>query len=58
MIVGIATAILLFEGSTNSKINTLLEGCGDSKILTMCLIYLLAGAFASVCAAMGRWNRS
>ena len=53
VIVGIATAILLFEGSTNSKINTLLEGCGDSKILTMCLIYLLAGAFASVCAAMG-----
>ena len=53
VIVGIATAVLLFEGSTNSKINTLLEGCGDSKILTMCLIYLLAGAFASVCAAMG-----
>lgn len=53
VIVGIATAVLLFDGSTNSKINTLLEGCGDSKILTMCLIYLLAGAFASVCAAMG-----
>lgn len=53
VIVGIATAILLFEGSTNAKINTLLEGCGDSKILTMCLIYLLAGAFASVAAAMG-----
>lgn len=53
VIAGIATAILLFEGSTNAKINTLLEGCGDSKILTMCLIYLLAGAFASVAAAMG-----
>lgn len=53
VIVGIATAILLFEGNTNTKINTLLEGCGDSKILTMCLIYLLAGAFASVAAAMG-----
>lgn len=53
VIVGIATAVLLFKGSTNAKINTLLEGCGDSKILTMCLIYLLAGAFASVAAAMG-----
>lgn len=53
VIVGIATAVLLFKGNTNSKINTLLQGCGDSKILTMCLIYLLAGAFASVAAAMG-----
>jgi len=53
VIVGIATAILMFKGSTTSKINTLLEGCGDPKILTMCLIYLLAGAFASVAAAMG-----
>jgi Na+/H+ antiporter NhaC len=27
-------------------------GCGESKIMTMCLIYLLAGAFAVV-KAMG-----
>lgn len=53
VILGIAAALLLFEGSTNIKIETLLEGCGDSKILTMCLIYLLAGAFATVSAAMG-----
>lgn len=53
VILGIATALLLFEGTTNKKIETLLEGCGDSKILTMCLIYLLAGAFATVSAAMG-----
>jgi len=53
VVLGIATALLLFEGTTNTKIETLLEGCGDSKILTMCLIYLLAGAFATVTAAMG-----
>jgi Na+/H+ antiporter NhaC len=28
-------------------------GCGESKIMTMCLIYLLAGAFAVVSKAMG-----
>jgi hypothetical protein len=27
---------------------TLIAGCGESKIMTMCLIYLLAGAFAVV----------
>lgn len=53
VVLGIAAALLLFQGTTNSKIETLLEGCGDPKILTMCLIYLLAGAFASVSAAMG-----
>lgn len=53
VVLGIATALVLFEGTTNTKIETLLEGCGDSKILTMCLIYLLAGAFATVTAAMG-----
>lgn len=53
VIVGILSAILLFRGDAKTKIDTLLEGCGDSKILTMCLIYLLAGAFATVTGAMG-----
>lgn len=53
VILGIASAVFLFQGSANSKIATLLEGCGDPKIITMCLIYLLAGAFASVSGAMG-----
>ncbi|EPR70332.1 Methionine transporter MetT [Winogradskyella psychrotolerans RS-3] len=43
----------MFKQSINSKISTLLEGCGDPKILTMCLIYLLAGAFAAVTKATG-----
>jgi hypothetical protein len=30
------------------KSGNLIAGCGESKIMTMCLIYLLAGAFAVV----------
>lgn len=53
VIIGIIAAFLLFKQSTNSKIDTLIKGCGDSKIITMCLIYLFAGAFAMVSKAMG-----
>ena len=53
VIVGIITAFILFKDTINAKINTLLKGCGDDKILTMCLIYLLAGAFATVTKATG-----
>lgn len=53
VIVGILVAFLMFKQSVNSKISTLLKGCGDDKILTMCLIYLLAGAFAAVTKATG-----
>ncbi|APY01043.1 Na+/H+ antiporter NhaC family protein [Lacinutrix venerupis] len=53
VIVGIIVAFLMFRQSINSKIETLLKGCGDDKILTMCLIYLLAGAFAAITKATG-----
>lgn len=53
VIVGIIVAFLLFKQSINSKIKTLLKGCGDDKILTMCLIYLFAGAFAAITRATG-----
>ncbi|WP_028375265.1 Na+/H+ antiporter NhaC family protein [Leeuwenhoekiella sp. MAR_2009_132] len=53
VIVGIVVAFLMFRQSINTKIDTLLKGCGDDKILTMCLIYLLAGAFAAVTNATG-----
>jgi len=48
VMVGIIVAFLMFRESIQSKIHTLLKGCGDDKILTMCLIYLLAGAFAAI----------
>ncbi|CDF79320.1 methionine transporter MetT [Formosa agariphila KMM 3901] len=53
VIIGIIAAFLLFRQSIDSKIKTLLKGCGDYKILTMCLIYLLAGAFAAIAKATG-----
>ena len=53
VIVGIIVAFLMFRQSINSKIKTLLKGSGDDKILTMCLIYLLAGAFATITKATG-----
>ncbi|MGB1313805.1 MAG: Na+/H+ antiporter NhaC family protein [Bizionia paragorgiae] len=53
VIAGILIAFLLFGQSIPSKIETFLKGCGDHKILTMCLIYLLAGAFAAVTKATG-----
>lgn len=53
VLVGIITAFILFKSSTDEKVATLIAGCGESKIMTMCLIYLLAGAFAVVSKAMG-----
>ncbi len=53
VVVGIIAAFLLFKSTTDEKVATLIAGCGESKIMTMCLIYLLAGAFAVVSKAMG-----
>lgn len=53
VVLGIISAFLLFKGPVEAKTNALIRGCGDSKIITMCLIYLLAGAFATVTKAMG-----
>lgn len=53
VVAGIALAFLLFKDSINTKVNTFLRGCGDDKIMTMCVIYLLAGAFAVVTKATG-----
>lgn len=53
VLIGIIVAFILFKSSSEDKIDTLIRGCGESKIMTMCLIYLLAGAFAVVSQAMG-----
>ena len=46
-------ALLIFKGSFKHKIKTFVEGCGDNNIITMCLIYLLAGAFTKVTSEIG-----
>ena len=51
--VGIAAAFIIFKGKIHDKTDIFLKGCGDGKILTMCIIYLLAGAFATVSKASG-----
>lgn len=52
--VGVVSAFLIFyKTPMNEKVISLIKGCGDSKIITMCIIYLLAGAFASVTKAIG-----
>ena len=53
VIAGIIVAFIMFRQTINAKIDILLKGCGDDKILTMCLIYLLAGAFAAITNATG-----
>lgn len=53
VIAGIIVAFIMFKQTINVKIDILLKGCGDDKILTMCLIYLLAGAFAAITNATG-----
>ncbi len=53
VVCGIVAAFILLKGSINAKVDALIRGCGDSQIMTMCLIYLLAGAFAVVAKAAG-----
>ncbi len=53
VLLGIVSAFFILRGSTEAKVAALIRGCGDSKIVTMCLIYLLAGAFATVTKAVG-----
>ncbi|MBD5769666.1 Na+/H+ antiporter NhaC family protein [Marinomonas colpomeniae] len=49
----ISLAILLGKGSFNQRVDTFINGVGDNTIITMILIYLLAGAFASVAKSIG-----
>ena len=49
----IVLAIVLARQSVNTSINQFVAGAGHSNIMTMCLIYLVAGAFSSVAKATG-----
>lgn len=50
---GVIFAFLLPQSTFEKKIEYFLSGCGDKNILTMCVIYLLAGAFATVSKSIG-----
>ena len=49
----IVLAILLSKEKLNKAIEQFIRGMGHSDIIAMCLIYLLAGAFAAVAKATG-----
>ena len=49
----IVLAVILSKQHINHAIETFIEGIGHSNIIAMCLIYLLAGAFAAVAKATG-----
>ncbi len=52
-LIGIVVAFAMFKGSIEEKFTIFAKGCGNENILTMCFIYLFAGAFATVASAMG-----
>ncbi|BDM63263.1 sodium:proton antiporter [Shewanella sp. NFH-SH190041] len=49
----IVLALILSREKLNQAIETFIGGIGHSNIIAMCLIYLLAGAFAAVAKATG-----
>lgn len=50
---GIIVGMLVLKGSLSHKLEVLVKGIGDSNIIIMCLVFILAGAFATVAKAMG-----
>ena len=46
-------AVVLSRDSINATIEQFIRGCGDSNVMAMCMIYLLAGGFAAVAKATG-----
>lgn len=46
-------ALTLGKEGFNKNLETFFKGVGDSSIMAMCIIYLLAGAFATVAKATG-----
>lgn len=53
MTLGIITAFLIIKLPFKTKMDEFLKGLGDKNVLTMCIIYLLAGAFSTVSKASG-----
>ncbi len=52
-LIGIIVAVLMAKGDINDRISAVISGAGNHTIITMCLIFLLAGAFATVAEEMG-----
>ncbi len=53
MFLAVLAAFIMFKGSINEKFDTFAKGAANVDVLTMLMIYILAGAFAQVAAEMG-----
>ena len=53
MFLAVLAAFIMFKGTINEKFDVFAKGAANVDILTMLMIYILAGAFASVAANMG-----
>ena len=58
IIPAILLAIAMGRETINEKIGQFIQGAGHQNIITMCIIYLLAGAFATVAKATGSVDAS
>ncbi len=53
MFIAVLVAFCMGKGGINEKFETFAKGAANIDVLTMLMIYILAGAFASVAASMG-----
>jgi len=53
VIPAVVLSLLLATGSLNERLEVFIKGIGDQTIITMVIVFLLAGAFASVVKAIG-----
>ena len=53
MFIALLVAFAMTKGSINDRFRIFAKGAANEDVLTMLIIYLLAGAFSSVAAAMG-----
>ncbi|WP_445436091.1 Na+/H+ antiporter NhaC family protein [Candidatus Borreliella tachyglossi] len=53
MLIASITGFLSFKGKFEDKIHTFVEGASQYDIILMCLIFLLAGAFSTLCKEIG-----
>ena len=53
MFIAVLVAFAMGKGTINEKFDTFSKGAANVDVLTMLIIYILAGAFANVAASMG-----
>ena len=53
IIPAIIIGILIGTGDFSSKIISIVKGIGDQHVVTMCIVFILAGAFSKVTASIG-----